>query len=63
MTSHVDELSASVIDAVVTAAQYGWSPDDLRHVLGAYSYPSSTALARTYLPASPHPRCAKRGCN
>ena len=39
MTSHVDELSASVIDAIVTAAQYGWSPDDLCHVLGAYSYP------------------------
>ncbi|MER0089720.1 hypothetical protein [Corynebacterium sp. KPL2680] len=39
MTSHVDELSASVIDAIVTAAQYGWSPDDLRHILGSCSYP------------------------
>ena len=39
MTTHCDDLSAHVIERLVTAAQQGWAPADLEHVLGPHAYP------------------------
>ena len=39
MTTHCDDLSAHVIERLITAAQHGWAPADLEHVLGPHAYP------------------------
>ena len=39
MTTHCDDLSAHVIERLITAAQLGWAPADLEHVLGPHAYP------------------------
>ena len=39
MTTHCDDLSAHVIERLITAAQQGWAPADLEHVLGPHAYP------------------------
>ena len=39
MNSYHSALSDRAIELVISAAQRGWSPKDLLHVLGSYCYP------------------------